>query len=133
MGDGRLEPQLYRRVTILRVVTAAGVVASAHIHLVLYLDSYRRIEVVGPLFLVNAIAGFAIAVAVVLWRHWLGLLLAIGFSAATLLAFYVSVTVGFFGVQERLGGGYQVGAAVAEWISLIAATWALVIERRAAR
>lgn len=133
MIEGRLDRRTQRRVTVLRVITAAGVLASAYIHLVLYLDSYSRIPVVGPLFLVNAVAGFAIAVAVVLWRHWLGLVAAIGFSAATLLAFYISVTVGFFGVQETLGGFYQTAAAVAEWVALVAGTWALVIERRAAR
>lgn len=123
-------PPLPRSAVVLRALAAAGVLLSADIHLVLFVEGYRTIPVVGPLFLLNAVAGFAIALAVLLWRHWLPLLLAVGFSAATLAAFYLSTTVGFFGVNETLAGTQQVLAAVAEWVGLLTAAGALAIERR---
>ena len=115
---------------VLRALAAAGVLMSADVHLVLFFEGYDTIPVVGPLFLLNAVAGFAIALAVLLWRHWLPLLLAMGFAAATLSAFYISATIGFFGVNETLAGTQQVLAAVAEWVALITAGAALAIERR---
>lgn len=119
--------------TALRVLTAAGVLLSADIHLVLYVEGYDTIDVVGPLFLLNAVAGFAIALAVLMWRHWLPLLAALGFGVATLGAFYLSTSVGFFGVNETLGGTQQVLAAVAEWVAVVGALGALLVERRRRR
>jgi hypothetical protein len=116
--------------TTLRALTAAGVLLSADIHLVLYIEGYDQIDVVGPMFLLNAVAGFVIGVLVLAWRHWLPLLAALGFGAATLLAFYLSTTVGFFGVNETLGGTQQVLAAVSEWVAVVGAAAALVVERR---
>lgn len=118
---------------VLRALTAAGVLLSADIHLVLYVDGYDTIAVVGPLFLLNAIAGFVIGVLVLAWRHWLPLLAALGFGASTLAAFYLSTTVGFFGVNETLGGTQQVLAAAAEWVAVVGALGALLVERRQAR
>lgn len=119
-----------RAATVLRALTAAGVLMSADIHLVLFFEGYDTIPVIGPLFLLNAVAGLAIALALLLWRHWLPLLGAIGFGAATLLSFYLSTTVGLFGVNETLGGTQQVLAAVSEWVALVCGAAALVIERR---
>ena len=116
--------------TTLRAFTAAGVLLSADIHLVLYVEGYDQIDVVGPMFLLNAVAGFVIGVLVLVWRHWLPLLAALGFGAATLGAFYLSTTVGFFGVEETLGGTQQVLAAVSEWVAVVGAAAALVVERR---
>lgn len=122
-------PPLPRRAVVLRALAAAGVLMSADIHLVLYFDGYDTISVIGPMFLLNGVAGIAIGIALLLWRHWLPLFLAIGFGAATLLAFYISVTVGLFGVNETLGGVQQVLAAVAEWVTVLTAGAALAIER----
>lgn len=115
---------------MLRAVTAAGLLLSADIHLVLYVEGYQVIDVVGPLFLLNAVAGFVLGVAVLVWRHWLPLLAALGFGVATLAAFYLSTTVGFFGVNETIGGTQQVLAAVSEWVVVVGALAALLVERR---
>ncbi len=116
---------------ILRGVTAAGVLLSADIHLYLYVAmGYEDIEVVGPLFLVNAIAGFVLGLAVLVWRHWLPVLGCIGFGVATLAAFYLSTTVGFFSVNETVRGTQQVLAAVCEWVAVIAGVLVLLVERR---
>ncbi|MHA7134901.1 hypothetical protein [Oerskovia turbata] len=131
-GTPPTPPPLPRGAWLLRGVTAAGLLLSADVHLFLYVQGYRDIEVVGPLFLLNAVAGFALGLLVLVWRHWLPLLGAIGFSVATLGAFYLSTTVGFFSVNETVGGVQQVTAAVAEWVALVGALLALVVERRRA-
>jgi hypothetical protein len=118
---------------VLRGLTAAGLLLSADVHLVLYLGGYEDIVVVGPLFLLNAVSGLALGLLVLMWRHWLPLLGAIGFGALTLAAFYVSTTVGFFGVRETVGGTQQVLAAAAEWVVVVAGALALVVERRRSR
>ncbi|WP_265523352.1 hypothetical protein [Oerskovia flava] len=122
-------PARSRRAWVLRGITAAGLLLSADIHLVLYLEGYRDIEVVGPLFLLNAVAGFALGLLVLTWGSWLPLLGAVGFGALTLAAFYLSTTVGFFGVNETVGGTQQVLAAVSEWVAVIAGLAALARER----
>ncbi|WP_227747952.1 hypothetical protein [Oerskovia douganii] len=129
-GTPPTPPPLPRGAWLLRGVTAAGLLLSADVHLFLYVQGYRDIEVVGPLFLLNAVAGFALGLLVLVWRHWLPLLGAVGFSVATLGAFYLSTTVGFFAVEETLGGVQQVTAAVSEWVALVGALLALVVERR---
>ncbi|WP_336706145.1 hypothetical protein [Oerskovia sp. USHLN155] len=131
-GTPPVPPPLPRGAWLLRGVTAAGLLLSADVHLFLYVQGYQDIEVVGPLFLLNAVAGFALGLLVLVWRHWLPLLGAIGFSVATLGAFYLSTTVGFFSVNETVGGVQQVTAAVAEWVALVGALLALVVERRRA-
>lgn len=113
-----------------RGLAAAGVLLSADVHLVLYFQGFSDIKVVGPAFMSNALGGIAIGVAVPLWRHWLPLLAAIAFGIATLAAFYLSATVGLFGVHETFGGNQQVLAEVAEWVAIIAAGTALTVERR---
>ena len=129
-GTPPTPPPLPRGAWLLRGVTAAGLLLSADVHLLLYVQGFRDIEVVGPLFLLNAVAGFALGLLVLVWRHWLPLLGAVGFSVATLGAFYLSTTVGFFAVEETLGGVQQVTAAVSEWVALVGALLALVVERR---
>lgn len=112
------------RLLTLRLLTAASVLVSAVVHLQLWLEGFRAIPVIGPAFLVNAVGGAAIAVAVVVWRHWLPLAAAVAFGAGTLAAFLVSTTVGLFGVQERLLGGPQIISAVSEVAAVVFGLWA---------
>ena len=67
-----------------RGFAAAGVLLSADVHLFLYFDGYRDIKVIGPAFLLNAIGGIVIGIAVLVWHHWLPLLAAIAFGISTL-------------------------------------------------
>ncbi|MEU6642942.1 hypothetical protein ABZ863_10360 [Saccharomonospora sp. NPDC046836] len=99
---------------ILRVLVALGLLGSAGVHWVVWLDWARYTAVVGPLFLVNVIAGVVIAVAVLAWRHWLAPLVAIGFGAATLLAYVLSLTVGFFDVREQFTTQAEVWGVITE-------------------
>lgn len=111
-----------------RVIVAAAVLVSGAVHLKLWMDGMKDISVIGPSFLLNAVAALVIAVGVLLWRSWLPLLAAVGFGAATLVAFLISATVGLFGVHEVWTGGYVVSAYVSEIVALVVGCWALYAE-----
>jgi hypothetical protein len=87
----------------LRLLGAALLAVMAWIHLDLWLDGYRTIDVVGPAFLLNAIGGFGLAALLLVtprpllpWVAILGALTAAGTLAGLLLA----TTVGLFGFVE---------------------------------
>lgn len=115
---------------ILSGLTAAGVLLSADVHLQLWTEGFRTIHLIGPLFLLNAAGGLVIGVAVVTWRHWLPLLAAVGFGAATLIAFWLSVTVGLLGLKEVATGTPQILAEVAEIVAFLCGLGALLLGRR---
>jgi hypothetical protein len=121
-----------RTATLLRWVVALAVVTSGVVHLLLWRDGMRDVAVVGPAFLVNAVAGVVIGVALVTWRHWLPLLAAVGFGAATFGAYVMSMTVGFFGVREQVWTMEAVVSAVTEVAAVVLGGAALLLERRRA-
>jgi hypothetical protein len=85
-----------------RVVAALAVLGGGLIHLKLYGDSYRHIDTVGPMFLLNGITSVVLAVTLVVWRHWLVTLAALGLVNGSLLAFAISRTDhGIFDFNER--------------------------------
>lgn len=107
-------------------IVGASVLVSAYIHVELWFEGMARTPVIGPLFLLNAVGGLVIGVAVLLWRHWLPLLAALGFGALTLAAFWVSASVGLFGLHETATGVPQVAAQVAEIVIILGSVAALV-------
>lgn len=111
-----------------RWTAALAVLASAVVHLVLWVQGYSDISVVGPLFLLNAVGGAVLAVLLVAWRHWLPLVGGIGFGAMTLVAFVLSTTVGFYGVSGSFAGTNEMIAAAAEVVAVVASTAAILRE-----
>ncbi len=105
----------------MRLLAAAGVLVSALVHLKLWFDGFRDIHVIGPAFMVNAVAGLVIAVLLLGWRHWVPALLALGFGVCTLGAYLVSATVGLFGVHEVWTGTWVLAAAISEVVAIVAA------------
>lgn len=105
----------------LRILAAAAALVSGAVHLKLWFDGTRDLDVVGPAFMVNAVAGLVIAGLLVTWRHWVPLFLAFGFGVSTLAAFVVSATVGLFGVHASWSGFYTWAAAVSEVVVIVAA------------
>lgn len=87
----------------LRALTAAAVLLSAFIHLEMWIDGYRDIETIGPLFMLNAVGGLLLGLVIIGWRHWLPLLGAVGFGAATSISFWISSTRGLFGYEAFSG------------------------------
>ncbi len=111
-----------------RVLAAVAALVSAAVHLWLWFDGVRHQDVIGPAFMVNAIAGAVIAVLLVTWRHWAPLVLVIGFGASTLSAFVISTTVGLFDVHASWDGWDEYTAAAAEIVCMLVGAWALFAE-----
>jgi predicted lipoprotein with Yx(FWY)xxD motif len=85
---------------LLRVTGAGLLIATASIHLDLYLTGYNTIPTIGPLFLFQVIAAFALGglVLVTGWR----LAAAAGalFALSTLGGYLITVQFGLFGFRE---------------------------------
>lgn len=109
----------------MRVLIAIAALVSGAVHLKLWFDGFRDLAVIGPAFLVNAGAAVVIAGLLLAWRHWLPLLLALGFGLSTLGAYLVSATVGLFGVHEVWTGTAVITAGVSEVVVVVAALMAL--------
>jgi hypothetical protein len=122
-----------RHVTVtggsLRGLVAGGVLVSAAVHLELWAEGMRDVAVVGPAFLLNAVGGLVVALAVLFWEHWLPLAAAVAFGLATLGAFVLSATAGLFGVHETWTGVPQLLCAVAEVVAVVVGGAALRAER----
>jgi hypothetical protein len=101
-----------------RLIAAAAVTVSALLHLRMWFNGVRD-QSVGPAFMVNAIGGLVIAVLLVTWKHWVPLLLAVGFGASTFGAFIIAATVGLYGVHDHWTGGYVWTAAISEIIAIL--------------
>jgi predicted lipoprotein with Yx(FWY)xxD motif len=87
----------------LRLAGAALLVATAAIHLDLYLTGYRTIPTIGWLFLFQIIAAFGLGAAVLVTTGWLNRLAAAGgalFALSTLGGYLLSVQFGLFGFRE---------------------------------
>ena len=85
---------------MLRVVGAGLLFAAGAIHLDLYLTGYRTIPTIGWLFLLQVIAAFGLAVAVLLTGSRLAAAAGAGFALATLAGYLLSIWVGLFGFTE---------------------------------
>jgi predicted lipoprotein with Yx(FWY)xxD motif len=92
-------------------VAGAGLLAAtAAIHLDLYLTGYRTIPVIGWLFLLQVIAGFGLAAAVLTSARRIVAAAGAGFAVATLGGYLLSVRVGLFGFTEvRTTAGIAAG------------------------
>ncbi len=116
-----------------RIVAAIAVLVSAYVHLREWLDGMRHVHVIGPLFVMNIVAGVVIAVLLLTWKHWLAPFLALGFGASTLGGFAIATTsAGLFGDHEKWQGSYVWIAAASEVVAIIAGLIALSREYRTA-
>jgi predicted lipoprotein with Yx(FWY)xxD motif len=113
---------------ILRVAGSGLLIATAAIHLDLYLTGYRTIPTIGWLFLLQVIAAFGLGLAVLAIPRRLvipGRLAAAagaGFALATLGGYVLSVWIGLFGFKEvRTTAGIVAGLVeVAAFVALAA-------------
>lgn len=112
----------------LRVLVVLGLLGSAWVHLVVWRDWARYVDVVGPLFTANIVAGPVIALTLIAWRtHWLPELASVGFGATTLGAYLLSLTVGFYGVEEQFRTEEEVWGVVTEGACVVFGTMLLLI------
>jgi predicted lipoprotein with Yx(FWY)xxD motif len=115
-------------VLLLRVAGAGLLIATGAIHLDLYLTGYRTIPTIGWLFLLQVIAAFALALAVLVTggRHVVAGRLAAaagaGFALATLGGYLLSVWIGLFGFKEvRTTAGIVAGVIEVAAFAVLAA------------
>ena len=103
--------------TALRWAGAVLLAAIALVHGRLWLDGYRSIEVIGPLFAVDTVLAALLAVAVVVAsRRQLPLVALAGaaLAAGTAAGLLLSTTVPLFGFQESLSARHAVLSLVLE-------------------
>ncbi|MER7181223.1 hypothetical protein ABT404_17365 [Streptomyces hyaluromycini] len=123
----------------LRSMTAAALAAGGYLHAQLYLDGYRFVHVVGPLFLLQASVSFALAAILLIGTPPLPLrAAAAGAALGALGGFTASRTVGVFGFTEH--GLQPAPQAVLSLLAetgtlLLLAAWQVTVTRqpRAAR
>jgi predicted lipoprotein with Yx(FWY)xxD motif len=121
-------PASGRPSVILRVAGSGLLIATAAIHLDLYLTGYRTIPVIGWLFLLQVIAAFGLGLAVLVipsrlvTSSRLAAAAGAGFALATLGGYLMSVWIGLFGFTEvRTGVGIAAGLVeVAAFVVLAA-------------
>ena len=110
-----------RAATTLGLVAGSALLASSGaIHLQLWSMGYRGIPTIGPLFLLQGIAGALLGLVLLLWRRLLAVVAGAGFMVATISGLLVSVKFGLFGFMDTLAAPYaglsvvleSVGAAV---------------------
>jgi len=112
----------------------------AWIHWHLWSDGYKHLHIVGPLFLLNAIGGLLVALAVVVVPlRWLSLAAAAGalMAAGTLAGLAISINIGLFGFKDYLNAPFahlSVGVECAAIVVLAAVAvraWSVGRPRRA--
>jgi hypothetical protein len=113
---------------VLRLGSAAILVLIGYIHLHLWQEGYRQIPTDGPMFLVDALAAFALAAVLLAWARPVVGLLAAGFAAGTLGALLISLSVGLFGFRESIQASFVVESIVIEAIVTVAlAGWTVLV------
>ena len=106
----------------LRLAGAGLLAATGAVHLDLYLTGYRSIPVIGWLFLLQVIAAFGLAAAVLATGSRLIAAAGAGFALATLGGYLLSVWVGLFGFKEiRTTAGIVAGVSEVAAFAALAA------------
>jgi hypothetical protein len=122
--------------TVWRVLSALALLAMGGIHLYLVLFSGFG-GTLGLLFVLNAIGGLVLAVAVLVTRRGLFLLacvLGLLFLAGTLLGLVVALTpAGLIGIHESLDGELVVPTLVVESIGVVVLAVTSLLAARARR
>jgi predicted lipoprotein with Yx(FWY)xxD motif len=112
MDTARIAAPAARRLPGLpiRVAGAALLTATGAIHLDLYVTGYRTVPTIGWLFLLQVIAAFALAVAVLVSGSRVAALAGAGFALSTLGGYLLSLWFGLFGFREvRTTAGIAAG------------------------
>jgi hypothetical protein len=72
------------------------------------------------MFLLDAVAGFVFAAALLAWPRTLTGLIAAGYTAATLGALLISLSVGLFGFRESTSASFVTESLAIETVTLLA-------------
>jgi hypothetical protein len=96
------------------VVGAALIAWSSGIHLHLWTAGYRHIPWIGPLFLLQAVAGSTIAGLIAATRRLVPALLGMGFLMSSIAGLVLSASVGLLGFHDGLDAPCAVMSLVVE-------------------
>ncbi len=114
----------------LRLAGASLLAATGAIHLDLYLTGYRSIPTIGWLFLLQVIAAFILAVAVLVTGNRLAAAAGAGFALSTLGGYILSVWIGLFRFKEvRTTSGIVAGVIEVAAFAALAALAAIPAAR----
>lgn len=129
----RWRPLLRGALVAARLAGAALLGASAAVHLHLWLDGYRHIPTIGPLFLAQAVVGFVLTAVLVFTPRPIVALGAIAFLLSTVGGLLLSATVGIFGFHDGLDAPYAGLSLVLECLAVVllaVAAWGHHVEFR---
>ena len=116
---------------ILRLAGVAALAWIGYLHLHLWLEGYRQIPADGPLFLLDAVAGFVLAAVLLAWPRPLAGLLAAGYTASTLGALVISLSVGLLGFHESMSASFVRPALAVESVTvLVLLSWTALVAAR---
>jgi hypothetical protein len=128
-GPGPLATPVGLAATVAYVAGALLVVWSGYIHFHLWDETgsyYHHIDVIGPLFLAQAIGGLVVGILLVALRRVWAAILGIGYAVSTFVGFLLTVNLpnGLFNFKEIWGAPYAglaFGVEVAAAVVLVAA------------
>jgi hypothetical protein len=121
LGPGRSRRPLHLAATATFILGGALLIWSAFIHFHLWseTDGYRTIPTIGPLFLLQSIAGLLIGIGVVAIRRVWAALIGLGFVISTLAGFLLSVAVGLFGFKDSWLAPFAKEAFTVELLAVV--------------
>ena len=116
-------------VLVLVAAGAATIVVSAVVHLYLWgkEDGYRAVPTVGPLFLLQGIAGCLLGPVMLIFRRVITDAAGAVYMAMSLGALYLSINGGLFGFDETLNAPWVKFSLVDEIVGLAACLAAAAI------
>jgi hypothetical protein len=118
-----------RVVWALLIVAAAAVGVAGYLHGHLFWDGYAQAGVVGPLFLLNAIASGIVIALLCLGRPLLFALGALAISLGSVVSILISHSTSFFGFAEHRYDSRATAIVVAEIVASVLVVLALAIAR----
>jgi len=113
--------------SVLCVAGAVLLVLSGLIHLHLWDTGYRHIPTIGPLFLVQGVAGILVALAVALLRRPVTALVGALLAAGTVGGLVLSVEVGLFGFRDSFSAPYATMSLVLESVAFVVLVGATLV------
>jgi hypothetical protein len=130
-GPGRSRRPLDLAATVAFAAGGVLLIWSAYIHFHLWAEpnGYRTIATIGPLFLVQSVAGLVIGVGVVVVRRLWAAIIGIGFALVTIAGFLVTVANGLFGFKDSWLAPFATQAFIVEVVAaaVLAAAGALCL------
>jgi len=127
-GAGGLSRPLRVSATAAFVVGGLLIVWSAYIHFHLWQAvGYRHIPTIGPLFILQSIAGLVTGILVIGVRRVWAAVLGVGFALATLIGFVISVEHGLFGFRDQWSAPFGREALVIEMATMFVLAAGIVL------